>query len=89
VANPFADAEFRWNDWNIAHVSDHGVTPWEAEHIVRHAKPPYPRKHRKGRHREASWYAQGRLPSGETLQVAWVRDPGPDCTVYVIHAMPI
>ena len=34
--------EFRWNEWNLDHVSKHGVTPDEAEYVVRNARRPYP-----------------------------------------------
>ena len=34
--------EFRWNDWTEGHISEHGVDPWEAEEVVREARPPYP-----------------------------------------------
>lgn len=27
-------ARFRWNDWNVAHIAKHGVTPAEAEAVV-------------------------------------------------------
>lgn len=84
MANPFADAEFRWNDWNRGQVAKHNVAEWEAEHVVRDAKGRYARRHRKG-----TWYAVGRVPGGATLEVAWLRDPPPANTCYVIHAMPL
>ncbi len=34
---------FRWNAWNIEHIGAHGVTPGEAELVVRGAKNSYPR----------------------------------------------
>jgi hypothetical protein len=34
--------EFRWIDWNINHVADHGVEPQEVEDVMRAARPPYP-----------------------------------------------
>jgi hypothetical protein len=30
------DYEFRWNDWNRDHATQHGVSEQEAELIVRH-----------------------------------------------------
>ena len=33
---------FRWNDWNIEHIAEHGVSPEEAEWVVDHARRPYP-----------------------------------------------
>jgi hypothetical protein len=35
---------FYWDEWNVAHVAKHDVTRDEAEHVVRHAKPPFPRE---------------------------------------------
>jgi hypothetical protein len=26
--------DFRWNEWNLEHVTAHGVTPAEAERVV-------------------------------------------------------
>lgn len=37
--------EFRWIEWNINKVADHGITPEEAENVVEDATAPYP-KHR-------------------------------------------
>jgi hypothetical protein len=34
--------EFRWIDWNIGHIAEHGVSPEEAELVVETAAPPYP-----------------------------------------------
>ena len=34
------DMEFRWIEWNIDKVGDHGVMPEEAEHVVEHAVNP-------------------------------------------------
>ncbi len=33
---------FRWNAWNTDHIGAHGVTPDEAEVVVRGARRPYP-----------------------------------------------
>ena len=80
--NPFAKREFRWNDWNADHIAKHGIQAWQAEHVVRNAKPPYPRRHKKG-----TWIVKGRLPSGQRAQVVFLIDD--DELIYVIHAMPI
>lgn len=74
--------EFRWNDSNVDHIAEHGIAPWEAEDIVRRAKPPWPRKIGNGKY--LAW-AQTRV--GRYLQVIFVLDPDP--TVYVIHARPL
>src|SRR6476646_8721868 len=34
---------FCWNDWNVGHIAEHGVSPDEAEVVVRGARPPFPR----------------------------------------------
>lgn len=33
---------FAWNDMNRDHIAAHGVTPGEAEEVVRGARRPYP-----------------------------------------------
>jgi hypothetical protein len=75
------DLEFRWNQWNIEKLEARNISPGEAEYIVRNAKPPYPRRHRKG-----SFFVHGKLPEGAALQVIYVIDE--DGTLYVIHAFP-
>jgi uncharacterized DUF497 family protein len=37
-------ASFRWIEWNEAKIAKHGVSIREAEHVVRSARRPYPRK---------------------------------------------
>ena len=73
---------FRWNDWNIEHVSKHGVDPEEVEHVIRTAAPPYPRVIADDKR-----LVRGRGPGGRFLQVIFVFDP--DGTAYVIHARPL
>ena len=80
--NPFANREFRWNGWNIEHIAKHGIKPWEAEHVIHNAKPPFPCRHKKG-----TWIVKGRLPGGRYAQVIFLI--GRDELIYVIHAMPI
>jgi uncharacterized DUF497 family protein len=74
--------EFRWNAWNRDHATKHGVSPEEAEHVVRFAKRPYPRQvgHNK-------WVVEGRGASDRFVRVVYVTDA--DDTAYVIHAMPL
>ena len=74
--------QFRWNEWNLDHVAEHGVSPEEAEWVVKHAGPPYPE-----RRDEDKWRVAGRGRGGRWLQVVFVFDP--DDTVYVIHARPL
>lgn len=80
---------FRWNDWNVEHIAEHGVSPEEAEQVVEHARNPFPelREHDK-------WRVIGRGLGGRWIQVIFVFDPieediDEDDTVYVIHARPL
>jgi uncharacterized DUF497 family protein len=91
---------FAWDDRNVAHIGKHGVTPPEAEFIVRHARSPFPESSRDGKFR-----AWGQTQEGRYLQVVFVYpddedvdieslDPldrlvfadGLEIVVYVIHA---
>jgi uncharacterized DUF497 family protein len=74
--------DFRWNDWNIEHIGKHGVSPQEAEMVVRCARAPFPR-----RIEDDKWLVWGRGEGGRFLQVIFVSDT--DETVYVIHARPL
>lgn len=74
--------EFRWNEWNIEHLWRHGVSPEEAETLVRTAKRPFPKHRGDGR-----WLAWGRGFGGRLLQAVFVIDP--KNRVYVIHARPL
>jgi hypothetical protein len=76
------DYEFRWNEWNVDHIAEHGVAPAEAEHVVNFAARPYPERIGDGKYRVAGQTAQGRC-----LQVVYVFSP--PGIVYVIHAMPL
>ncbi len=71
--------EFRWNDWNLDHTSQHGVDPEEAEWVVENAQTPYPR-----RIREDKWLVWGRGRGGRLVQVIYLIDD--DGTNYIIHA---
>jgi len=74
---------FRWNDWNLDHIARHGVGPEQAEHVVLHARRPYPSYEGDGR-----WLVRGPDAGGKALQVVYVIDPD-EATVYVIHARPL
>jgi len=77
-------ADFRWIDWNVQHLAEHGVTPEEAEYVVRHPVRGYPRKHRRG------YLVWGRTPSGRWLQVAFAREEGvTPARFFVFHARPL
>jgi uncharacterized protein len=76
--------EFRWNEWNIDHIAEHGVRPEEAEAVVRNAKPPYPR-----RHMDDKWLVRGRGIGGRLVQVIFIIDEEEGETLYVTHARPL
>jgi uncharacterized DUF497 family protein len=71
--------EFRWNEWNLDHATRHGVTPAEAEVLVRRG----PARHVG----DNKYRVQGRGTGGRFIQVIYVIDP--DATIYVIHARPL
>jgi hypothetical protein len=35
---------FAWDEWNVRYIEEHAVAPEEAEHVVRHARAPFPRE---------------------------------------------
>ena len=74
--------EFRWNEWNEDHLAEHGVRPEEAEHVLSHARAPYPRYDGNGKYRV--W---GQTAPGEYLQVIFIYDP--PGVVFVIHGRPL
>ncbi len=63
---------FSWDDWNTDHIAEHGVDEGEAEYVVTHARPPFPREI--GDEKYLVW---GRSREGRYLQVVFVyRSPG-------------
>jgi uncharacterized DUF497 family protein len=74
--------DFRWNEWNVEHIAQHGIAPEEAEYVVRKARAPYPAGREDGK-----YLVHGQGPDGRFLQVIFVEDE--DATVYVIHARPL
>jgi uncharacterized DUF497 family protein len=74
--------QFRWIEWNRDHIAEHGVSADEAETVVRHMRPPFPRQI--GDDKLLVW---GRGQGGRILQVIYVLDP--DDTIFVIHARPL
>lgn len=74
--------EFRWDDWNVNHIAEHGVSIAQAEFVVSNAKPPYPREIG-----DEKWLVWGQDINGMYLQVIYIFDPID--VVYVIHARPV
>jgi uncharacterized DUF497 family protein len=73
---------FRWIQWNVAKVEKHGVSPAEAEQVVRSARRPYPKQNGKGK-----WLVIGRGRGDRFVEVVYLVDP--DDTLFIIHAMPL
>ena len=96
------DFLFAWDDWNVEHIARHGITPQEAEHVIRHAQAPWPEQ--KGEDKLQVW---GATELGELVQVIftlkrsdelpfesltadqWAELDDHDEVIYVIHAMPM
>jgi uncharacterized protein len=74
--------EFRWIEWNIEHIANHGVDPEEAEMVVRGVRQPFPQQIG-----EDKLLLIGRGRGGRYLQVVYILDL--DDTVFVIHARPL
>jgi len=74
---------FRWNAWNLDHATQHGISPDEAEMVVRSAKAPYPEDIG-----ENKWLVRGRGYAGRYVQVIFVYDDDA-VTAYIIHARPL
>jgi len=70
---------FRWNGWNVDHVSKHGVEPDDAEEVVLAARAPFPSYEGDGK-----WLVRGQTSSGTYIQVIYVVDS--DGRFYIIHA---
>lgn len=74
--------EFRWNQWNIDHIANHGVSPEEAEWVIQNAQRPYPLASE-----DDKWLVWGRGRGGRWLQIVFVFSP--EDMVFVIHARPL
>ncbi|MEE9295959.1 MAG: BrnT family toxin [Phycisphaerae bacterium] len=74
--------EFRWNKANTEHIANHGVSPDEAERVVRNARRPHPLLRD-----DDKWLVWGRGHGGRLLQVVFILDE--DNGIYVIHARPL
>ena len=90
---------FVWDDRNKAHIGTHDVEPYEAEDVVRSARPPYPRRSGPEKYLVKGPTAAGRwlqvidvLRPVETIRIEevdpedWVELQSGQPGVYVIHA---
>lgn len=95
---------FSWDEWNIDHVAKHGVTPADAEYVVRHAEQPFP-----GVLADDKLVVWGRAEDGSYLQVIFVYRASDEIdfgaltleelmalsdgeeteVLYIVHAMPL
>jgi len=93
---------FAWDEWNIDHLSRHGVTPPEAEFVIEHCEAPWPQQ--KGEDKLVVW---GATEVGRLLQVIfalkspdevefesltidrWADLNENDRVVYVVHSMDL
>ena len=71
--------EFRWNEWNLEHATQHGMSVDEIEALIEAARSPYPEDVGLGK-----FMVVGRGSGGRFIQVVYVVDE--DETLYVIHA---
>jgi uncharacterized DUF497 family protein len=74
--------EFRWNQWNVEHIAEHGVSPEDAEHAVNRPRRSFPRYLGDDR-----YLVQGADPGGRYIQVIYIFSPAD--VVYVIHSRPL
>jgi len=79
-------AENSWSfdgtNGNEEHLSRHGVTPEDAEDVIRGARSPFPLVQD-----DEKYLVWGPGTGGRLLQVVFVIDP--DDAVFVIHARPL
>ena len=76
------ESRFRWNEWNVWHIAEHGIEPDEAEYLIRHARRPYPKEMGNDR-----WLVVGQLSDGVYAQCGYIMSP--PGVVFVIHARPL
>jgi len=58
---------FQWDDCNVFHIGEHGVTPDEAKYVIDHARSPYPEERP-----EEKLLVWGQTEAGRYLQVVFV-----------------
>jgi hypothetical protein len=61
--------DVRWNEWNLEHTAEHGVTRDEVEAVIHGARHPYPEYRGDGK-----WLVLVRGSGGRFIQVIYVID---------------
>lgn len=75
---------FQWDADNVGHIAEHGVVPDDAEYVVEHASPPFPRSSGEGK-----FIVWGKTGDGSYLQVGFVYLPDERIDVAVLRAEEI
>ena len=66
-------SRFRWDSWNLNHISEHRVKPSEAQYVVEQARAPFPKAAG-----NEKWLVWGQTLEGRFLQVIYVFDSDED-----------
>ena len=74
-------SKFKWIDWNINHIAEHGISPDEAESVFDKPVDGYPRKHKDG------YTLWGKSILDQWLQIGFTEDE--DNSIFVFHARPL
>src|SRR5579864_1200581 len=75
---------FQWDDDNVGHIAEHGIEPGEAEYVVKHARPPFPRMAS-----DEKFIVWGRTGGGSYLQVGFVHLPDERVDISLLEAPEI
>lgn len=73
---------FRWIQWNLDHIAEHGITTGAAEFVVNFPARPYPTRIGDGK-----FLVRGQGIDGTYLQVIYIFSP--EGVVFAIHARPL
>lgn len=73
--------KFVWNDRNIAHIGEHGISWRQAQYVVENVKAPYPQSVGDDKR-----LVIGKLPDGHFAQVIYVPSRAVAGAVFVLHA---
>ena len=79
-----ARATFLWDDENVAHIAEHGLTPEEVEPVVMH--PTYPKTTSRSTGRVMTF---GMTKTSRYIAVVWEERAGKPWTVRVTTAYEV